>query len=414
MTKPDTSIKWADSPPRSARAVAGVVLIIAMAAACASILWGWAFGKVDLSATPVSVGQIMDGRTTRHIADQLSHAPVTEALADIERAGGWLLFGNLGDRVRQGCPGWLFLTDELTVHAKAKDNAAARLATVVEVRDRLHKRGINLLVLVVPDKSRIEQQKLCAVYRPDSIATRLDAWAEGLRGLQVQVVDSTSILMTIAKAGQEAPFLRTDTHWNELGAKAAAGATADWVRTSGVDITPTRHFKLAHGQPQRRIGDLVKLAGIDWLPIQLQPAPDQVAQTTFTMIDTAQAPVSPQGNQGAQDEGEDLFGDVDLSSLALIGTSYSRTSEFASFLESDLGTVVPSFAKDGGDFWASAENYFSSPDFEKTPANLVIWEIPERVIQMPIVAEERAWMAEPVPSAASAASAASAPPEKKR
>ncbi len=81
------------------------------------------------------------------------------------------------------------------------------------------------------------------------------------------------------------------------------------------------------------------------------------------MIDTAQAAVGPHGNQGAQDEGEDLFGDVDLSSLALIGTSYSRTSEFASFLKSDLGTLVPDFENGLG--WPSLFHLLHLPHLKR-------------------------------------------------
>lgn len=400
MTKPDMSIKYADFPSRSARTMAGLVLIVAMAAASISTFWGWGFGKVDLSATPLSFEQIMNGEASRHIADQLSHASVTKTLADIERAGGWLLFGNLGDRVRQGCPGWLYLVDELTVHARAKENAAARLATVIDVRDKLRMQGIELLVLVVPDKSRIEKQNLCAVYRPASIADRVDTWVSGLRGQEVRVVNATSTLMAIAKAGEERPFLRTDTHWSESGAQAAAEKTADWARKSGAAITPNRQFKIERGKVQGRVGDLVKLAGIDWLPTKLQPPLDQVIETTFTMIDTGDTSVVTQGASSDEDSGEDLFGDVDLPTVALIGTSYSRTSQFTSFLENALDTVIPSFARDGGDFWGSANYYFNSPSFKKTPARLVIWEIPERVIQMPLASQEQMWMAAPVPSAA--------------
>ncbi|MCC7228664.1 MAG: cell division protein FtsQ, partial [Burkholderiaceae bacterium] len=40
-----------------------------------------------------------------------------------------------------------------------------------------------------------------------------------------------------------------------------------------------------------------------------------------------------------------------------------------------------SFARDGGGFSTSLLNYLKSPTFRETPPKLIIWEIPERVLQ---------------------------------
>jgi alginate O-acetyltransferase complex protein AlgJ len=79
---------------------------------------------------------------------------------------------------------------------------------------------------------------------------------------------------------------------------------------------------------------------------------------------------------------DDLFGDDNLPNIALIGTSFSRTSQFISFLEMQLNTKIGNFAIDGGDFTGSAKAYFNSPSFKDTPPKIVLWEIPERVIEM--------------------------------
>ena len=79
---------------------------------------------------------------------------------------------------------------------------------------------------------------------------------------------------------------------------------------------------------------------------------------------------------------DDLFGDANLPNIALIGTSFSRTSEFTPYLEMQLNTKIGNFALDGGDFAGSANAYFASPAFKDTPPKLIIWEIPERVIEM--------------------------------
>jgi alginate O-acetyltransferase complex protein AlgJ len=80
---------------------------------------------------------------------------------------------------------------------------------------------------------------------------------------------------------------------------------------------------------------------------------------------------------------DDLFGEENLPNTALIGTSFSRNSNFVSFLERDLNTRIPNFAKDGGDFAGFANAYFANAAFTQTPPKLLIWEIPERVIEAP-------------------------------
>ena len=71
------------------------------------------------------------------------------------------------------------------------------------------------------------------------------------------------------------------------------------------------------------------------------------------------------------------------SVMQLIGTSFSRNSNFLGFLQLALGAQVGSFAKDGGEFSGSANEYFSNPAFTQTPPKLLIWEIPERDLQTP-------------------------------
>ena len=77
------------------------------------------------------------------------------------------------------------------------------------------------------------------------------------------------------------------------------------------------------------------------------------------------------------------MGDDNLPNVALIGTSFSRNSNFFGFVQQALGAPIGDFAKDGGEFSGSANGYFSNPAFKQTPPKLVIWEIPERDLQTP-------------------------------
>lgn len=54
---------------------------------------------------------------------------------------------------------------------------------------------------------------------------------------------------------------------------------AERIAALGVSPTPAKQFVASVTAPQLRPGDLVRLAGLDWLPESLQPAMEQVAVT---------------------------------------------------------------------------------------------------------------------------------------
>ena len=119
---------------------------------------------------------------------------------------------------------------------------------------------------------------------------------------------------------------------------------------------------------------MVKLAGLDGLPAGLQPRPEMAQQSRFEVV--RDAAVASAGKT----VDADLFGDAELPSIALIGTSFARNSNFVPFLEHKLHRQVGNFALDGGDFDGAARAYLRSPAFKQTPPKLLVWEIPERVL----------------------------------
>ncbi|GAA4329429.1 cell division protein FtsQ [Pigmentiphaga soli] len=319
----------------------------------------------------------LDGRATADIADAIARTPLPAAAAKLERGAAWLAIGDLGPRVRQGCPGWLFLADELIPYPQASANMQARTREVAAVAARLRSQDIALLVATVPDKTRIAAARLCGLRRPSALEDRLRAWTASLRQAGIAAPDLEPALRAL---GSQA-FRRTDSHWNQAGAEAAAGAIAAAIRqlpTPAAALEPRQPLAIVRGAPQPVHGDLVRLAGIDWLPARLLPPPDLEPRLRF---DAAAAPSTP-----AQDA-DDLFGDAGLPRVALIGTSYSRNAEFVPFLEAALQARVASFALDGGEFAGAARAYFNGDAFRRTPPRLVVWEIPERALQRPLDGE---------------------------
>lgn len=386
--------------------VAGACLSSFMLVGLVTTVYSVATGKLDLLPKAPTWASFLDGRVTQGIADALAGAPVPRESARIERGFSWMAIGDLGPRVREGCQGWLFLADEFKPHPNAEANAQSRLQELVRAKERLASQGARLLVAVVPDKSRMEAANLCGLYRPAVFDTRLKGWTDALAAAGVDVLDLQPAMTRTAaptEGEDDGPgaFLRTDTHWNERGARSAAQAVAQKVQAMGVNPSPTQQYLTTQQKPTARAGDLVRLAGIDSLPVSRQPQADIQRATTFaatdgfdgidkavgaTQANGSAATVAP-GNQAASASSapteEDLFGDAKAPNIAVIGTSFSRTSSFVPFLQAALNTTVVNAAMDGGDFSGAARQYFQGPTFKETPPALVIWEIPERVLQQP-------------------------------
>lgn len=131
--------------------------------------------------------------------------------------------------VRVGREGWFFYADEwvLEDYENAMPLPSPELDTIVQnlekKRDWLEARGIELLVLAVPEKHTIYSE-----YLPPSIhklgrESRLDQLAGALKSHpKITFIDSREPLLK-AKATARL-YHRTDSHWNDYGALIAYGA----------------------------------------------------------------------------------------------------------------------------------------------------------------------------------------------
>lgn len=331
--------------------------------------------KIDLFPQSPSWPAFLDGKVTAGIASALSTARLPVFAARTQRGLAWETLADMGPRVRQGCPGWLFIADELRLHPHGMADMTIRADVLARIRDLLKARGIDLLVVTVPDKTRIETTHLCGLTRPGALVGRMRDWNALLARRGIDNVDLTPVLAAAARQGGRPVYLRTDTHWNETGAAAAAAAAADAV-ASRLQPEPPQEYRTRHEPVRYWPGDLLRLAGLDrWRAHRPLPA-EQVTSSVFEEVEPAVAgTVAP--------DASDLFGDVQAPNVALIGTSFSNNSGFGGFLEQHLHARVGRFAKDGGDFSGAAHDYFVGSAFRENPPQLLVWEIPERVLQLP-------------------------------
>ena len=365
---------------------------------------GWTIGTIpaDFWQDILGVQKIASGQATRQFSKKINQDFVFgQSLHDTERVVTWLITGDWGSGVREGCQGWLFLRDELQGYPVDAAMSSMRLrATIVQQLARqLASKQVHLMLVMVPDKSRIESTHLCGLRRPSQFETRLQQWMT-MTGLSQTpsgaMLDLTPVLM--GQSGER--FYRTDSHWNEAGAMRSAQAIAAGVKsrhwTAGLDDGHGHLTADVRGAMTQRPGDLFHLASLDHLPFWLGPKPEVTMQSVWQFT-SHQNVVADSGSNSAAvpaaGAADDLFGDADLPKVVLVGTSFSLRSNFAYALQNELGVQLANVAKDGGEFDAAMRAYLSSATFKQTPPQLIVWEIPERMLQAPIRPEEHQWAA---------------------
>ena len=351
--------------------LSGIVLLAVLAIGLSSSIYVLFFSRDRFSVGEVSWRAFARGEMTSNLSEFLKHhIPFADGLVTADRVIGWLVVGDLGPRVREGCDGWLFLIDELEIHRDGDAAFRFRLRIIDAVAKFLQRRGIALLIVPVPDKSRVEATQLCGIRRPKLLGGRLEQFTSRLQENKIRFVD---IYGALAALGGER-YYRTDTHWNEPGARRAAEEIAASLQHLKLAPASKESFRVITEPPHERIGDLIHLAGLDHVPWPLRPRGDLEAPSRIEQKTTRE--VGP-------------FDDIPPPEVVVIGTSFSRRANFTQFLSLLLGAPVANMAKDGGGLVTAALAYFSNPAFTETPPRVVIWEIPERILDNPITKSEQ-------------------------
>ena len=196
-----------------------------------------------------------------------------------------LLIGALGagsQNVYCGRDGWLFFRptieyltgrgflDPAVLQQKAQSSAKQQepvqpdpIKAIIDFRDQLAQRGIELVVLPAPAKATIYPERFSGRY-DDSIAPLQNpSYKEFLHRLETQkvrVFDPAPLLMQ-AKAQQEV-FLKTDTHWSPAGAELVARGLQDYLEKNRLlpPRTPSNYVRVA--DKVENSGDLAKMLKI--------------------------------------------------------------------------------------------------------------------------------------------------------
>lgn len=354
----------AAAPPASLSAtLAALTILLAMAFGVWQLL---ASGR-EVSGVATSLDEVRSGRSSLALEKQLNaRLPAREHLIALANGMRYLLLRGANGEVRVGRDNWLYLSEEMQPHADADKHLAQRVDLMAQVARKLEKDGVTLLVLLVPDKLRVYPQYVSA---PTHAHER---YAQALRLLAQQRVHTVDPLPALQQAASHDVYYHSDTHWNQRGAQLAAQQVAHAVAKLGLQWEPTEFALQQSGPLQERPGDLLRLMGLEHSPNWLRPLPDretplQVKQTSFD---------APAG----------LLDDVAVP-VVLTGTSYSLRGQFHGFLQQALHAKVLNAAKDGAGFMQATEAYLQDQAYLTAKPKLVVWEVPERFLQVPLKGE---------------------------
>jgi alginate O-acetyltransferase complex protein AlgJ len=314
--------------------------------------------------------QLMDGRLTKKVDDVVVAAlPKSEVLDGLQAGLEYRVFNDAGPQVRPGCPGWLFLGEEVMEAKGGEENAALHFKIAEKLAARFARRHVKLVMLTVPDKARLAASELCGESVSPQSRERLARWNALVRTSGIARVD-------IVKGWHFKPgYWRTDTHWDDGGARFAAMRTARLVNAALGGKGTERATVVASREPQVRQGDLMHLSNLQNAPRWLQPPPDMERKTTVTWAASG-----------------DLLAAGPPPDVLLAGSSYSRNSGFADDLGLALGREVVQLSEDGSGFDGAAFDVLAKHRGTLNQAKVVVWEFPERSITQPLNDDERAFL----------------------
>ena len=236
---------------------------------------------------------------------------------------------------------------------------AAAVAAVAHAADTLAETGVSLVVVPLPAKIDILRD-----FAPDQDAATAQAdlyktFMDDLAARGIPTVDTKPDL-----ARHRHPFLKTDTHCTQSGARTVAQTIAE----SGHVARGTDTFVIHSDDAAHFAGYLVSYVTTDWLGPKV--GLDSIELRPFKAI----------AQEDAAGGLLDLFGDAG-GGVDLVGTSYSANPNwsFAEALKIALRRDVINHAEEGRGPFLPMLDYLTRLD-PLSPPETVIWEIPVRYL----------------------------------
>jgi alginate O-acetyltransferase complex protein AlgJ len=322
------------------------------------------FGSFSTSAETT----VLNGKWTKAAETHYDEEfPIKRLGTNLWAALDYKLFNEGRPGVVLGKDQWLYTDEEFDAVANGEQNEADNLAIIQGVRDALKAQGTQLVLAIIPAKTRLYPEHI-GDNKPATLHTDLyqqfhaQAAAAGL-----VAPDLLAPLQGAKQHGQV--FLRTDTHWTPMGAEVVAQQLGAVVAQQTPLSGEPEKFVTQAKETAPYKGDLTNFLPLDPLFSNLLPQPDQLQQRSTDPV-TADA------------QGDDaLFADNSVA-VGLVGTSYSANPNwnFVGALKQALHSDVVNYAEDGHGPILPMLKYLQTDAFKSSPPQVLIWEFPERYL----------------------------------
>ncbi|GHT85756.1 alginate biosynthesis protein AlgX [Betaproteobacteria bacterium] len=316
--------------------------------------------------TPAVLAILITSFATQVSAVELS-APVYEAesccklcpeVQDISRYNTSFLKNSR--MLVQGKGDWLFRT--LLDLRTDFDYVDAGRPYLKKLREAFARRGIELVVVYQPTRGLVHRDKLT----PEASASfnfdlALANYRTALKRFEQIGFHAPDLSRLVDEHEEHAFYFRADPHWTPYGAQRTAKVVAETIRSLPVfaDI-PRRAFtsKIVGRNSQGNKGVLGLAAA-------------QLCGNSGNSIEYVDRFVT----EPEEVRNEDLFSDIGIPNIVLVGTSHSgAVYNFPGFLLEYLDTDILIFAYPEGGLEGGMIEYLGSEEFQNSPPKILIWE----------------------------------------
>lgn len=263
-----------------------------------------------------------------------------------------------------GSDGFLFRSRiDMRDYGPLKSGPKKELLKVVAT---LRERGSEVVFVVPPPRPVADRAHLLADevaglgYDVAAAEAGYAAMIDDLRASGLHVAD----VLGRARAGlppDEPFYLRRDIHWSSDGARIAAEAAAEAIRTLPLaGILERRAFVTE----AREVGD----------------ADEKLGEALEKICDIKVPPEQETFYRTAEADAEAGLFDDRPPAVVLVGTSFSHRGDddpnFSGFLRQALSARVLNASEEGGGFEGSMSAYLRSDAFRDEPPKVIVWEFP--------------------------------------
>jgi alginate biosynthesis protein AlgX len=315
---------------------------------------------------PAALALLMTSFAVRSFAIELP-APVYEAesccklcpeVQDISRYNSSFLKNSR--TLVQGEGDWLFRT--LLDLRTDFDYVDAGRPYLKKLREAFARRGIELVVVYQPTRGLVHRDKLTPEARAGfDFDLALANYRAALKRFEQLGFHAPDLSRLTNEHEEHAFYFRADPHWTPYGAQRTAKVVAETIRSLSVFA----------GIPRRAFAS--KIVGRNSLGKNgvLGLAAAQLCGTGTNSIEYVDRFVTEQ----EEVHNEDLFSDIGIPHIVLVGTSHSGPSyNFPGFLLEYLNADILIFAYPGGGLEGGMIEYLGSEEFRNSPPKILIWE----------------------------------------